>query len=272
MIDFTSHIAADSARFIEAITFGRPDVTLPETAVPSCPDWSAADLTWHLAEVQHFWTHILDERVAGPEEYTRPSRPEDGELLGFLSACSSDLVAALERRADTEPCWSWWSAGGTVGWVRRRQAHEALIHRVDAEQVGGNSSPLDNTLAGDGVDEMLRVMLDVGELPPWAAFDAEDKRVVLDTGNRWWALTLGRFVGADPASDGPAVDLPALRVVDAGTGSGERAISDGDTRIFGSAPTLDVWLWGRGDGRGLEVFGETDALTRLRETAADATQ
>ena len=31
--------------------------------VPGCPDWSLADLVWHLAEVQHFWAWMVRTRA-----------------------------------------------------------------------------------------------------------------------------------------------------------------------------------------------------------------
>ena len=31
----------------------------------------------------------------------------------------------------------------TVGFIRRKQAHEALIHRIDAEVAAGNRTPMD---------------------------------------------------------------------------------------------------------------------------------
>ena len=45
-----------------------------------------------------------------------------------------------------------------MGFVRRRQAHEALIHRIDAELTAGRRTPVDPLLGADGVDEALRVM------------------------------------------------------------------------------------------------------------------
>ena len=279
MIDFTGHVRRESVRFAEAIqraadADGALDATLLDATVPSCPDWRLADLIWHLSEVQDFWAHILDENISGPEGYERPPRPDDGALLDFIVQRSANLVAALERRQDDEPCWSWSPKGGTVGWVRRRQAQEALVHRVDAELTVGDSTPINDALAGDGVDEILRVMLDIGELPGWLSFHPEDGRVVLDAGNRWWALTLGRVTGRDPEAeaDVEALDLPALSVVDAGDGSGEAAVVDGDTRIAASAADLNLWLWGRIDATALKVVGDVGAATRLRQTAADATK
>jgi len=46
-----------------------------------------------------------------------------------------------------------------LGFVRRRQAHEVLIHRLDAELTAGvDASAMDPRLSADGVDELLRVM------------------------------------------------------------------------------------------------------------------
>jgi len=51
-VDYRAHLAEESARFAEVIAEVPPDAR-----VPSCPDWSADDLLWHLAEVQWFWGH-----------------------------------------------------------------------------------------------------------------------------------------------------------------------------------------------------------------------
>ena len=51
---------------------------------------------------------------------------------------------------------------------RRRQAHEALIHRLDAELTAGAVSGLDPALAADGVQECLAVMY--GGSPAWGTF------------------------------------------------------------------------------------------------------
>ena len=45
-IDFASHIAADTARLVEVAAAG--ELSRP---VPSCPEWTMADLVWHLTDV-----------------------------------------------------------------------------------------------------------------------------------------------------------------------------------------------------------------------------
>ena len=267
MIDFTKHIRDESRRFVAAL-HSEASLVL-DRPVPTCPDWTLADLIWHLATVQDFWTYILSAGVTGPDSYDPPARPKDDQLVSFLSERGDAMVEALDR-PDHESCWSWSPLGGTVGWVRRRQAHEALVHRVDAELTLDHRTAIDQDLAADGIDEIVRVMLDVGELPPWASFRREEHRIVLDTGTRWWALRLGRFVGIKPDEAKP-IDLPALSVEAEGTGTAETAASAGDTRVAGTVADINLWLWGRADGSALTIAGDAAAATRLRATAQDAT-
>src|SRR5256885_672811 len=83
--------------------------------------------------------------------------------------------------------------------VRRRQAHEALTHGVDAERAADRRTPLDHDLSADGVDEALRIMY--GNLPPWGSFTPDGVGTLRlrasDTGDTW-LVTVGRFTGTDP--------------------------------------------------------------------------
>src|SRR4051794_41323675 len=55
--------------------------------VEHCPDWSVADLVWHLSEVHWFWATIAEERLdTPPEEHRRPERPADEALLDTFEA------------------------------------------------------------------------------------------------------------------------------------------------------------------------------------------
>ncbi len=193
---YLAHLAADSARF-EAVL---ADID-PTTQVPTCPDWDADDLLWHLAEVQWFWGTIVADRLATPKglDDRRPSRPEShDELLALYGKLSADLGAELAQTPPEVAVWTW-SYDHTVGFVHRRQAHEALIHRVDAELTAGARTLMDAALANDGVDEVLRVMY--GGAPPWGTFTPAEGQTVriaaLDTGATW-VSTLGHFVGTDP--------------------------------------------------------------------------
>jgi len=50
--------------------------------------------------------------------------------------------------------WTW-SSDRTVDFVRRRVAHECLIHRLDAQLTAQALTPIDADLATDGVDEVV---------------------------------------------------------------------------------------------------------------------
>lgn len=265
-MDALASLARDSELFGDAVRSAPPDAR-----VPSCPDWTGADLLYHLAEVQDFWA-----RVVGPapgrgldgddvEPLARPS--SDAELPALLQRSTSRLVAALTGRDPEEPCWSWHEEGRHVGWVLRRQAHEALIHRADAELTAGREiTPADPHVAADGVDEVLSVMVD--GVPGWGVFtpDGATVSVVVDGFGerpRSWELAFGRFTGTGPES-GTAYDLDVAQLVDL-PGSTM-------TQVAGPAWALDLWLWGRGTADGLTVEGDPALAERLRRVAAEGTQ
>src|SRR5580700_8222264 len=211
---YLTHLQRESARFARAIQEAAPDAP-----VPSCPDWNADDLLWHLAEVQWFWATVVREGVTGDQaEALKPQRPTGREaLLAFFAQASGGLQQILAATPPGAAAWTW-SADQTAGFIRRRQAHEALIHRVDAELTAGNRSPIDPLLGADGADEALRVMY--GSVPDWATFTPDHARTArvraADTGHTW-LVTLGRFTGTDPAS-GTSYDEPDIQAAAADSG------------------------------------------------------
>ena len=157
---FLAVIREQSERFLEAFNGVAADAP-----VPSCDGWSAADLLWHLAEVQHFWAVVA--AGAPGDDVVEPARPDEVAELRALGARSgTELLSALASRDGSTACWSWHPDGGTLAWVARRQAHEALVHRVDAELTAGlDVRPPSVELAVDGVDEVLTVFVD--GVPDW---------------------------------------------------------------------------------------------------------
>jgi len=253
--DYLRHLESDSARFRTVLA-----ACDPEARVPGCPDWTAADLLWHLARVQWFWATIIRTRPSAPEaddddEAVGPDRPAsyDG-LLAAYDEYSASLVSELRTADPAEPAWSW-SAEQTVGFTYRRQAHEALIHRLDAEQTAGQETPLDPELAADGVDEVLDVMF--GGAPEWGEFAPLPHYVrvdIADSDESLW-VQIGRFAGTDP--DGEHHDLEDIRLVPApGT--------DPDAVVSGPASALDGWLWRRGDDSDIRVTGDRAVYGHFR--------
>jgi uncharacterized protein (TIGR03083 family) len=258
MIDFVDVVRVESTRFLDAVRSAPLD-----GPVPSCPDWDAADLVWHLAEVQSFWASIVEGLLDDPDEVAGLERPDDRDLLDLFADHSSRLVVALSERSPDDRCWTWHDEGTTVGWVRRRQAHEALIHRVDAELAAGRGiSTCDPELAADGVDEILRVQ--IGGVPAWATFTPSGDAVRISATDHpaTWGVALGRMTGTSPDT-GKTYDLPAASV-------GRDAV-DPSTLITGPAWELDRWLWGRLGPEGLSVTGDRALVDRLRAVAAEST-
>ena len=263
-LDYLAHLARDSARFVEVL-----EGTRSGTQVPTCPDWDADDLLWHLAEVQWFWGAIVARgltRLEDVEALDNGGRPSDREsLLAFFDRARADLHHNLSAASPDTPAWTW-SNEQSVGFIRRRQAHEVLIHRVDAELAAGDRTPMDVDLSSDGIDEALSIMY--GGLPPWGHFTPDPTqtvRVHANDTNRSWLVTLGQFTGTDP--DGKTHDEPDISV----------APADHDIPLFGEPPAatvqgaaadLDCWLWHRPPLGEVERAGEPLVLLRLEQTIA----
>jgi uncharacterized protein (TIGR03083 family) len=256
-LDYIAYLARESARFAEAIREVPPDAR-----VPSCPDWTADDLLWHLGEVQWFWGTVVRENVTGERaEELKPPRPAgQAALLAFYDRASRDLAEALAAAAPDSAAWTW-SEDKTVGFIRRRQAHEALIHRVDAELTADRRTPLDPRLSADGVDEALRVMY--GGVPTWGTFTPDRPQTVrllaADTGDSWF-VTLGRFTGTSP--DGTSYDEPDIRADDTDPGA------DAAAEVSGGAADLDCWLWHRPPIAAVERSGDLQVLSRFGSAIA----
>ena len=250
--DYLRHLRDESQRFRDVLA-----ACDPKARVPGCPEWDAADLLWHLAEVQWFWGTTMRTRPLGPDESADgPERPAsyDG-LLAAFDEYSAELVGQLEKADPAEEAWSW-STEQTVGFTFRRQAHEALIHRLDAEQAAGLVTPLDPALAADGVDECLDIMY--GGAPPWGVFAPLPHFVQVELTDRdesvW--VQIGRFSGTDPRTQ-VDVDEDDIRVVAApGT--------DADAVVRGPASAVDAWLWRRGDDSEIHISGDRTVYDHFR--------
>jgi len=247
---YLQHLRSESQRFRDVLA-----ACDPRADVPTCPEWRADDLLWHLTEVQHHWTWVVTNRPKDPEEYDEPERPGDhAGLLTFYDQQSVALVEALEKAEPSDEAWTW-SQDHTVGFISRRQAHEALIHRRDAELTAGTLTPFPVDLAADGVDEVLDIMY--GGCPPWGEFSPLPHYIRLDltdTGDQVW-VQLGRFHGTDP--EGIHHEEDDIHVVpDPGV--------EPDAVIAGTAEVLDARLWRRADGADTHLAGSLEIVDRFR--------
>lgn len=247
--EYLTSIRDESTRFRDVVAVAPSDAR-----VPACPDWDADDLLWHLGEVQWFWSTVIATRPAGPPR-VHPNRPKGRRaLLDFFDDASALLVTALTAADPVEEAWSW-ADDRTVGFTFRRQAHEAMIHRLDAEQTGGVVTPLPADLAADGVAELMEVMHG-GQPPAWARFLPSGLHTAIeltDTAERLRVAT-GLFEGTDPKSR-KNHGGPHLLLVDDGPA---------DVVVRGTAGEIDAWLWRRRDDSGILVDGAQTAYDEWR--------
>jgi uncharacterized protein (TIGR03083 family) len=210
--------------------------------VPWVPEWTARDLVGHLGTVHRWATAILNAghtRPPAPEATQTP--PQDG-LLDWYAAGLDQLVSTLRTTPPETPAWHMSPVAPKVAasWARR-QAHELVVHRMDLEATAGMPrAPIDPSLADDGVDEVLTVVV-----PRWAhrephvAARASCAVTATDTG-RTWSVRVHR--GAVTAR----TEL-----------SGEE-----DTHLRGLSTELLLRLWGR--PAAVTVSGDPAAEALLR--------
>ncbi|MET9022203.1 maleylpyruvate isomerase family mycothiol-dependent enzyme [Actinopolymorpha sp. NPDC004070] len=150
---YAAFIRAEAARLLAAYQTG------PATArVPSCPEWSLADLVAHTGRVHRWAARIVrtgEFPGGGSSTVPAPVGPE----LGPWYAESVEVL--LDQLAATDPARPTWAFGdgGTAEFWSRRQTHEVCIHRADAELAIGVRPVVDPGLAADGVGEVVEVMM-----------------------------------------------------------------------------------------------------------------
>jgi uncharacterized protein (TIGR03083 family) len=215
-----------------------------DAPVQSCPGWSVADLVWHILEVQDFWRWVVAEEASDPSGYAEPERPADAELIPVYRRGVDALLAVLRDAEPETTVWSWAPRGHTAGWVVRRQAQEAAVHRWDAEAAAGTDWAVPADLAVDGVDEFFEHFVD----SPGAGAAAVDGTVHLHCTD-----AEGEWLVTEPDAAG------RLAVAT------EHA--KGDAAVRGVASDLLLLLWRRigldDQGDRFEVFGDRAVLDRL---------
>jgi uncharacterized protein (TIGR03083 family) len=227
--EYLAALQLDAARLAEVAGMG---LDLP---VPSCPGWTVEDVVRHTATV---YLHKVECMQAGaaPDDWP-PAELQRREPLELYDSATRELLEELISRSPDEVRGTWWPADQTVGFWYRRMALETAVHRVDVELAHDIVTPVDDRLAGDGIDEVLRIML----------------------GGPWWA---DEFTTAEPIDD-------KVRVTAAGRSwtatLSERAVqvSDDDAgdvavEVAGQPDDVYLWLWGRRGADSLAVTGNAD--------------
>jgi len=228
--------------------------TAPDARCPTCPDWSASDLLWHLTSVHYFWAGVLSRNARTEAdipaiEQSKPARPGGtSDLLALREQATAALCNQLEQLDDAEPRWSWWPPEQTVGFTRRMQTYEATMHRVDAELTAGLTiGPIAPDVAAGAVDHAVDVMW--GWLPDGASYEPQAVVEFVATDiDRRWLVEAGQTTVGSPR---------AVRA------------TDGEPTASVSAPIVDLALWAWTRGGTVSVSGKAASVAALNAIVND---
>jgi uncharacterized protein (TIGR03083 family) len=233
----------DNARqFVEAAR--RAGVDAP---VPTCPDWTVADLARHQGRVFHWMSALVETKA---QEYLdrTPFEEEAGRAdpLAFVESGAEHALTVLAGADPDTQVWNWLDGGpGPVRFWFRRMAHETVVHRADAEAAAagriGTSRVEPAELAADGIDEFLEF---------------------LDMRSRG-----GRTPSLSGSYHFHTTDVPGEWVVvfDADAVTIRREHAKADVAVRGPASDLELFLYNRRGSEGLETFGDPAAVAAWRE-------
>ncbi|MFF4401077.1 maleylpyruvate isomerase family mycothiol-dependent enzyme [Streptomyces sp. NPDC001480] len=230
----------------------------PETAVPSCPDWTLAELARHVGSLQRWFSALLTRLVQEPPRSrdVELGLPERVREYADWVAAGVPRVAAVLRSTDPHAAmWAWGEDQHARFWARR-MLFETLVHRVDAERAVGRDSDIDPVLAADGVDEFLVNLPYAGLFAPGVAKVRGSGEIIafrrtdsVDGVGEEWRVRLDPdgFRLLPPAVDGatesephaavagPAADLLLLLY-------GRRSYQEAVFDVSGEGAALDSWF------------------------------
>ena len=215
------------------------------TPVTSCEPWVGADLLWHMIEVHYSWKFIVESHLMNPDDYVPRSKPADKDLLSEFNAGLDELIRVLSSTDSARSCWTW--AGiQDVAWVTRRMAHETAVHAWDARCAAGNATEIDASLASDGIDEFVHVMVMSNLRAEEAPLSGSVHIHCTDVDGEWLIV--------------PTTTTEVVVT---------REHSKGDCAIRGSASSLLLGLWRRIPMSSLEVIGSADVAAQFLNRTAN---
>lgn len=235
-LDYVGAIRAEAAALADA-----GEAAGLVARVPSCPEWSVADLLEHIGTV-HRWAAMSARREpGGPFQSSRQAGievPPPDARVAWVRQGAALLADTLASLAPETPAWTF-APPHTVGFWRRRQCHETAMHRVDAQLAAGiTPTPIDAPFAADGIDELLALV----RTRPAATGHGETLHLHCTDVHGEWMIRFG--------PDGLEVT---------------REHGKGDVAVRGPASELLCWTMGRGSEDALEIFGDAALLERWRK-------
>jgi len=258
----------DSSRFLECLAadFLRMREVVDghlAAPVPTCPDWTVADLTRHVGEV---YLHKVEMMRQGkhPEGWP-PDSFREAEPVGLLTRGYGELVAEFAARHPQDVTKTWYDPDQTVRFWIRRMAQETVIHRIDAELGAGAAvAPIPDDLAIDGIDELLNTFV-AYSFSQWpedfteALKDSPGHTYAINAAETSWTITTS----------------PTDLTVAGGPGTAFTIPDTPDVVVSGSPANILRWAWNRetpNTPTPLTIKGTPEALAELRQCVVESTQ
>lgn len=234
-----------------------------DSPVPSCPQWTVADLVSHTGEV-----YLHKATVMRDKKWPDPWPPDDhpADPFALLDLGYREVTAEFAVRQPDEPALTWYPPEQTVGFWIRRMAQETVVHRMDAELAAGQPlTPAPVDLAVDGVDEVLHRFLAYGSVE-WPgeyatvkgghlAGDAGEDTIHVRAGSASWTVRpTPQSVAVTDGDDGGAGDAGLRRA-----------------EVSAAPNAMLQWLWGRAGDDAVTVTGDPEWGAYLRRLLAAMT-
>lgn len=240
-----SHLIDEADRLKTAVVRAGASAT-----VPTCPEWTAADLLDHVTEV-------FDHKIQCMRLLREPSEADllsrKGSPTERFDAALAELLTEFDDRGPDSLAHTWYGPDQTVGFWIRRMACETVVHRADAELAAGEEiGPVEAAFALDAVEEMLVIMLVWGSRAyrEWVGGVLEANEgltVALEAGARSWTLRVGPE-GID-LSEGIAEEAGAV--------------------VSGTEREILMWLWRRLPAEAVAVRGDLSQAKALYELVGE---
>ncbi|CAA9273793.1 MAG: hypothetical protein AVDCRST_MAG54-3160 [uncultured Actinomycetospora sp.] len=221
-----------------------------DARVPSCPDWTVRDLAEHLGGVHRWCAGTVSrpgEKLVRRGVGDAPMPESVDEVATWLLEGAATVTQTI-RDAGEDTLVGGFGTMVPVAFWARRQCHETLVHRADAELAAGVPVLADVApeIAADAVDEHLAMVVRSAGRRPGLRGDGETLHLHatdegLD-GSGEWVVTLD--------AEGPRVEH-AHRKSDAAVRGPARALltvlthrerpEDVGVDVLGAAELLERW-------------------------------
>lgn len=237
----------EQAEHLEAVNreFGAFTTALADgpatTRVPTCPEWTVADLAHHIGGFCAFWSHVLCEGTGRPKPpYALPTPGED--LVGWTAEQGSYLLGELRTTPPDATVWTWHETNRSPAFIARRCAHELAVHRFDMQAARDTPHGIEPRLAADGIDELLTVLPNAPRV----------RR------NRRGGLARGQTMHLHGTDDG--IEAEWLVTLNPGRVEVSREHAKGDLAVRGSVSDIELLLYGRPPIGPVDRFGDESVL------------